>query len=100
MPSFKPKSSKKVIKEKNNANISLDNKHQEKITEIDFNFNEIMPKLNDEKTKIIELLKNKDLPIDEKLELKDKLKQLNTRISQITKEKQEYYLNNSNYISQ
>jgi len=98
MPSFKPKSSKKIIKEKNNNNISLDNKHQEKINDIENNLNEVLPKLNQEKNKIIELLKNKKMNIDEKLELKDTLKQIISKINSINKEKNEYYLNNSNYI--
>jgi hypothetical protein len=98
MPSFKPKSSKKVIKEKCNANISLDHKHQEKIQEIEYNSNELLPKLNEEKNEIVEVIKNNEFPIDEKLELKDKLKHLNTKILHITKERDEYYLNNSTYI--
>ena len=74
MPNFKPKAKKKIKMNKNTL-ITLDNKHNEKMTRFDQLENTIIPNLKIEKNKLKEqFLKEKDL--DKKLEIKDLIKKI------------------------
>jgi hypothetical protein len=98
MPSFKPKSIKKIKFNKKNA-ITLDNKHKEFINEFAKDENNRIPELQNEKSKIKEqLLNTKEMNIELKLELTDKLKEINTKIKELKNKKKEYFLDNSKYI--
>jgi hypothetical protein len=99
MPSFKPKTIKKIKFNKKNA-ITLDNKHKEFMTEFAKDENNRIPELLNEKNKIKEQLKTSEitLNIELKLELTDKLKEINYKIKDLKNKKKEYFLDNSKYI--
>jgi len=97
MPSFKPKTIKKLKFNKKNA-ITLDNKHKEFINEFAKDENNRIPELQNEKNKIKQQLKNEEINIELKLELIDRLKELNINIRELKTKKKEYFLDNSKYI--
>jgi hypothetical protein len=98
MPSFKPKSIKKIKFNKKNA-ITLDNKHKEFINEFAKDEINRIPELQDERSKIKEqILNTKEMNIELKLELTDKLKEINAKIKGLKNKKKEYFLDNSKYI--
>ena len=96
MPSFKPKTNKKIVIDKKNIT-TLDSKHEE-----------ILKSLNDEESrlpslyeKIEELQKEYSDPItilDTKLDIKDEIKKIKCEIKQIKREKSKYLLNNSKFV--
>jgi len=73
MPSFKPKSSKKIIVSQKNIT-TLDSKHKEFIKKFEKDDTIEIPKLKKNKKDIINKLKKKNLKIEKKIKLKDKLK--------------------------
>jgi len=97
MPSFKPKTIKKIKFNKQNA-ITLDNKHKEFINEFTKDENSRIPELENEKNIIKKQLNDPELLIELKLELIDKLKEINTKIKELKNRKKEYFLDNSKYI--
>ena len=97
MPSFKPKTIKKIKFNKQNA-ITLDNKHKEFINEFTKDENNRIPELEDEKNKIKNQLNDPEILIELKLELIDKLKEINIKIKELKNRKKEYFLDNSKYI--
>jgi len=98
MTSFKPKTIKKIKFNKKNA-ITLDNKHKEFMNEFAKDENNRIPELQNEKSKIKEQLVNtKEMNIELKLELKDKLNEINVKIKELKNKKKEYFLDNSKYI--
>ena len=93
---FKPKNTKKIIIN-DKSNITLDNKHNEIIKKINHNTNIELPKLKKElKKEKKKLLKN--ISIEEKLDIKDNIKNINIKINNINKDKNNYFLDNSKYI--
>ena len=97
MPSFKPKTIKKIKFNKKNA-VTLDNKHKEFINEFAKDENNRIPELINEKNKIKQELNSEDLSIEIKLELNDKLKEINSKIRELKNKKKCYFLDNSKFI--
>jgi Cft2 family RNA processing exonuclease len=97
MPSFKPKTIKKIKFNKKNA-ITLDNKHKEFINEFAKDENNRIPELQNEKIKIKQQLNSGEITIELKLELHDRLKEINSKINELKNKKKEYFLDNSKYI--
>ena len=99
MPSFKPKTIKKIKFNKQNA-ITLDNKHKEFLNEFAKDENNRIPELENEKIKIKKQLnsKNEEINIELMLELTDKLKDISLKIKELKNKKKEYFLDNSKYI--
>jgi hypothetical protein len=97
MPSFKPKTNKKIKYNKKNA-VTLDNKHKEFINEFAKDENNRIPELQNEKLQINKQLSQQDIIIETKLELLDKLKEINIKIKELKNKKKEYFLDNSKYI--
>ena len=98
MPSFKPKSNKKIKFNKKSA-ITLDIKHKEFLNEFSKDENTIL----DHKIEIAELnkklLENGDnLNIEEKLEINDRISELKEDIKERKHRKKDYLLDNSKYI--
>ena len=98
MPSFKPKSNKKIKFNKKSA-ITLDIKHKEFLNEFSKDENTIL----DHKIEIAELnkklLENGDnLNIEEKLEINDRISELKEDIKERKHKKKDYLLDNSKYI--
>ncbi len=94
--SFKPKTNKQVIINKNDF-ISIDTKHKEIIEEIYHNETRVLPKLIKEKEGIIKKLKTTHTLNDDIL-LNNKLMELNKKITTIKQEKKKYYLKNSKIL--
>ena len=94
---FKPKNTKKIIISDKN-NITLDSKHNEILKLFKQYEKRDLPKLKKQVKKEKKNLQNKNLTIDEKLDIKDKIKSLNNEINSISKKITDYYLDNSKYI--
>jgi hypothetical protein len=97
MPSFKPKSAKK-IKFNKKSSITLDGKHKEFLNEFSKDENDRIPELQLEKYELKELLKKDNLTIEQQLEYQDKINEINETIKQIKGRKKEYFLDNSKFI--
>jgi hypothetical protein len=97
MPIFKPKTNKKIKYNKKNS-ITLDNKHKEFLNEFSKDENNILPELKNEKNKLKKELENVDLSVEQKLDIQDRINEINTSIKEIKAKKKEYFLDNSKYI--
>ena len=98
MPSFKPKSNKKIRICKKYTT-TLDGKHKEFINEFDKNEFDTIPKLKQEKTdlkKDIELLDKTN--IDQIMDMKDRIKEIDETIKELKGKKNNYFLDNSKFI--
>jgi hypothetical protein len=98
MPSFKPKSSKKIKFNKKSA-ITLDTKHKEFLNE----FSKDEHIIFDNKFEMSELKKklqenSNELTIEEKLEMNDRIIELKDNIKDTKIKKKDYLLDNSKYI--
>jgi hypothetical protein len=98
MPSFKPKSNKKIKFNKKTA-VTLDTKHKEILNE--FSKDDI--NINDYKYEI-QILKQKlnhesdHLSVEDKLEITDKISELKDLINETRSKKKDYLLDNSKFI--
>ena len=98
MPSFKPKTSKK-IKVCKKYTSSLDSKHKEFVNEFIKDEFDTIPRLKEERC-----ILNKQLELEHKLtieqimECKDRIKDINEIIKELKNKKNNYFLNNSKYI--
>ena len=97
MPSFKPKSAKK-IKFNKKTSITLDGKHKEFLNEFSKDENDRIPELQLEKYELKELLKKDTITVEQQLEYQDKINEINEIIKQIKGKKKEYFLDNSKFI--
>jgi hypothetical protein len=98
MPSFKPKASKK-IKVCKKYTSSLDSKHKEFVNEFIKDEFDTIPRIKEERymlNKQLEL-ENK-LTIEQIMEIKDRIKDINETIKELKHKKNNYFLNNSKYI--
>ena len=99
MPSFKPKTMKKIKVNKKDS-ITLDNKHNEIMDSFSKDETDIIPSLKEEKA----LLKNKltkkgnKLSVEEIMDINDRIKEINENITEIKNKKKEYFLDNSKFI--
>jgi hypothetical protein len=96
MPNFKPKAKKKIKMDKNTL-ITLDNKHNEKMTFFENLKTTVIPGLKLKKEQLTKEFKI-ETDLEKKLEIKDKIKKIKKDIKKYRKEKKEYLLNNSKYI--
>ena len=101
MPSFKPKTAKKIKVNKKSI-VTLDGKHNEFINEFNKDEQDKIPKLKNERREILnELEENEEtqnLSIEQVLDLKDRIEEINEEIKNIRMKKKEYFLDNSKYI--
>jgi len=98
MLSFKPKAIKK-IKICKKYSTTLDGKHKEFINEFNKNDFDIIPKLKEERYSLKTQIENEtDLPIEQIMEIKDRLKEINEIVKELKTKKNNYFLNNSNLI--
>jgi hypothetical protein len=97
MPSFKPKSAKKIKYNKKSA-VTLDTKHKEFLNEFNKDEEDRIPDLKLEKQELTLQLKNKNITIEQRLDIQDKINDLNESIKEIKSKKKEYFLDNSKYI--
>lgn len=98
MPSFKPKTNKKIKFNKKTA-VTLDTKHKEFLNEFakdENNINELKYEIAVLKNKLNDL--NLTLTIEEKMDINDKINELKEIIKQTKHKKKDYFLDNSKYI--
>ena len=96
MTGFKPKNIKKLVADKKIE--SLDHKHEEFIEEFNDIDELILPNFLKERKQKLEKYNNLQTSFDEKLELKDHIKEIDNKIKNLKNKKKEYFLKNSNYI--
>ncbi len=101
MPSFKPKTTKKIKVNKKSI-VTLDGKHNDFINEFNKDEQDKIPKLKNEKREILGKLKENEemqnLSIEQVLDLKDRIEEINEEIKNVKMKKKEYFLDNSKYI--
>ncbi len=98
MPSFKPKATKK-IKVSKKYTTTLDGKHKEYVNEFMKDELDIIPSLKEEKYSLKKQLElEKNLPIEQVMEMKDRIKEINEHIKELKNKKNNYFLDNSKYI--
>jgi hypothetical protein len=99
MPSFKPKTNKK-IKFNKQKSITLDGKHKEFLNEFSKNENDKIPDLKIEKAELEAKLNNvnEKLSVEQKLDIADRIKEIKNIIKELKNQKKEYFLDNSKFI--
>jgi hypothetical protein len=117
MPSFKPKTVKKIKVNKKNST-TLDGKHKEFVNEFNKDENDRIPKLKQEKALIKAILEKekqkatepeketetqdnteeKMLTIEQIMDYRDKLRDITAEIKSLKSKKVDYFLDNSRYI--
>ena len=97
MPSFKPKSNKKIKFNKKSA-VTLDTKHKEFLHEFSRDEDEIINIKNEIFTLKTKLNDDENISIEEKLEISDKIADFKNKMKEIKSKKKEYFLDNSKFI--
>jgi hypothetical protein len=99
MPSFKPKTNKK-IKFNKQKSITLDGKHKEFLNEFSKNENDKIPELKNEKKALQLKLENLNdkLTVEQKLDITDRIQEITNTIKEFKSKKKEYFLDNSKFI--
>ena len=98
MPSFKPKTNKK-IRVCRKYSTTLDGKHKEFINEFNKDECYTIPKLKEELYSLKTQLEiETDLSIEQIMEIKDRIKEINENIKELKNKKNNYFLDNSKYI--
>jgi len=99
MPSFKPKAMKKIKVSKKNST-TLDGKHKEFVNEFAKDENDIIPTLKTEKMELKQQLLNSEecLTIEQKMDMQDRINEIDETIKITKSKKKEYFLDNAKYI--
>ena len=98
MSLFKPKAAKK-IKVCKKYTSTLDGKHKEFVNEFTKDEFDTIPKLKEERYSLKKQLEiETDLGIEQIMEIKDRIKEINETIKQLKNKKNNYFLDNSKYI--
>jgi hypothetical protein len=99
MPSFKPKSNKK-IKFNKKTTITLDTKHKEFLNEFTKDENDTIPDCKIERQELKQKLVDSchDLTVEQKLDIEDKINELTEKIKETKSKKKNYFLDNSEFI--
>ena len=98
MPSFKPKTTKK-LKFNNKTNVTLDGKHREFLNEFSKDEFDRIPNLITEKKELCDKVETQlDLSIEQKLDMDDRIAEIDTLIKSYRKKKTDYLLDNSKLI--
>jgi hypothetical protein len=97
MPTFKPKTNKKISVSKKYST-TLDGKHKEFINDFIKDENDHIPRLKEEQNELKSLLKNTKLPIEQIMEFNDRIREINESIKELKGKKINYFLDNSKFI--
>ena len=92
---FKPV---KKSKTSDSINVTLDGKHKEIMSCFEEDDNENIPNLQQQKADLIKNLNEKSHTVEERLNLQDKIKEINSKIKDLKSKKKEYLLDNSKHI--
>ena len=99
MPSFKPKTAKK-IKVCKRYSTTLDGKHKEFMTDFSKDEYDTIPKLKEEREQLKQelIMSENSSPIEKIMEIKDRIREINEIIKDLKVKKNNYFLDNSKYI--
>ena len=99
MPSFKPKSNKK-IKFNKKTSITLDTKHKEFLNEFTKDENGTIPDFKIERQELRQKIIDtcEELTVEQKLDIEDKINDLTEKIRETKLKKKDYFLDNSKFI--
>ena len=97
MPSFKPKTAKKIKYNKKNA-ITLDGKHNEFMTEFSKDDYDRIPHLQSERKALKKSVETPDLSVEQRLDINDRITDITETIRECKLKKKEYLLDNSKFI--
>jgi hypothetical protein len=99
MPSFKPKSNKK-IKFNKKTSITLDTKHKEFLNEFTKDENGTIPDFKIERQELRQKIIDScgELTVEQKLDIEDKINDLTEKIRETKLKKKDYFLDNSKFI--
>jgi hypothetical protein len=98
MPSFRPKAAKK-IKVCKKYTSTLDGKHKEFVNEFTKDEFDTIPKLKEERYSLKKQLEiETELAIEQIMEIKDRIKEIDETIKQLRHKKNNYFLDNAKYI--
>ena len=94
---FKVKPIKK-LKTNDLINVTLDGKHKEIMNNFEKDDTETIPELQEKKAKLIKTLNETSQTVEGRLNLQDKIQEINTKIKNLKSKKKEYLLDNSKHI--
>ena len=99
MPSFKPKSIKKIRVSKKNST-TLDGKHKEFINEFCKDEQDKIPTIKKEKAELKQQLIDEadQLTIEQRLDIEDRINEITETVKKLKTKKVDYFLDNSRYI--
>ena len=99
MPSFKPKTAKK-IKVCKRYSTTLDGKHKEFMTDFSKDEYDTIPKLKEERDQLKQelIMSENSSPIEKIMEIRDRIREINEIIKELKERKNNYFLDNSKYI--
>ena len=98
MPAFKHKTSKRLLTDTKNI-ATLDSMHKEKQAEFNYIKTVVIPKLENERMENKALLKsNPHMPIEDKMEKRDRNAEIAAIINKHNEDIKNYYLSNNKYI--
>ena len=97
MPSFKHKTNKKIFLDEKTI-VTLDGKHREMEKEFEIDKTETLPELRAKKKHLTKLLENKNINIEQEMEIRDNIKDTIIQIKKIKSARRSYYLNNNKHI--
>ena len=97
MPSFKHKTNKKIFLNEKTI-VTLDGKHREIEKQFENDKMETLPELRAKKKYLTKLLENKNLNIEQEMEIRDNIKDTTIQIKNIKSNHKKYYLNNNKHI--
>ncbi len=97
MPTFKPKNTKQIVVQKN-SNTTLDNKHKEIVDKFQNANNVVIPSLKKEKMECYEKLTNPQITMEEKMDIEDRINDIQKEIKRLKQQEKNYFLDNSKYV--
>ena len=97
MPSFKPKTAKKIKYNKKNA-ITLDGKHNEFMNEFSKDDYNRIPHLRTERKQLQIRLETQGLNVEQRLDINDRITEITETIRECKQKKNEYLLDNSKFV--
>ena len=94
---FKVKPIKK-LKTNDLINVTLDGKHKEIMNNFEKEDSETIPELQKKKAEVIKTLNETSQTVEGRLNLQDKIQEINAKIKSLKSKKKEYLLDNSKHI--
>ena len=99
MPSFKPKTTKKIRVSKKNST-TLDGKHKEFINEFCKDEQDNIPRIKQERTELKQKLIDEanEMTVEQRLDIEDRINEITDSVKQLKSKKMDYFLDNSKFI--